>query len=112
MFRGAQKLMRFLLALSVLLAPLEFAVAHDMSTMSADSEMIMQHDDQHMGHAMADVADHECDGQSTCNDCVYCSPALSTTTEIVLDKLMTEQAQTLFISRYSIDLPVEYRPPR
>ena len=108
MFRGAQKLMRFLLALSVLLAPLEFAVAHDMSTMSADSEMIMQH----MDHAMADVADHECDGQNTCNDCVYCSPALSTTTEIALDKLMTEQAQTLFISRYSIDLPVEYRPPR
>ena len=112
MFRGVKKVMSFLLALAVLLAPLEFAVAHDMSAMAADSEMLMLHADQQMDHAMADSDEQKCDGQSSCNDCVYCSPALSITTEIALDKPISVQAQTIFVSLYSIDLPVEYRPPR
>jgi len=102
-----------LLALMVLLAPLEFAVAHDMSQMMTGNEMVMQqHDDQQMNHSMADGANQECSGQSTCNDCVYCSPALSVSTEITLDKPDAVLPQTIIISHYSIDLPVEFRPPR
>jgi len=113
MFCGVKKILSILLALAVLLAPLEFAVAHDMSQMNAGNEMAMQHhDDQPMDHAMADSVKQECGGQSVCNDCVYCSPALSISVEIILDKLDTVLPEALFISHYSIDLPVEFRPPR
>ena len=105
--------MIWLVKLAVLLAPLEFAVAHDVSQTSTGNEMAMQHhDDQPMDHAMADSTDKECAGQSVCNDCVYCSPALSISVEIILDKLDTVLPEALFISHYSIDLPVEFRPPR
>lgn len=110
MYRGAKKLMSFLLALAVLLAPLEFAAAHDMDMMQADSEMAMQHE-QYMDHSMADESG-ECDGQSSCNDCVYCSPAVSVAIAIMLDQPETIEPETELSTHSSIDLPVEYRPPR
>jgi len=112
MCRGIKKLMSFLLAVAVLLAPLEFAVAHDMSQMTSNSEMVMPHDHSQMNQVVDDASEQECDGQSICNDCVYCSPALSISAEITLYKPDTELPQTLFISHYCIDLPVEFRPPR
>ena len=113
MFRRINKFMSILLALAVLLAPLEFAVAHDLKQMPADSKMLVQHHDgQQMDQAMDSNADQECDGQSVCHDCVYCSPALSVSVEIVVDKPAAVLAQTVVTSHYSIDLPVEFRPPR
>ena len=113
MFRGVKKLMSLLLALAVLFAPLEFAVAHDMSQMTADSEMLMQHDHQQMSQVVDASSDQECDAQGVCKSCVYCSPAMSVSLEIPVDKPEAAQlSQAIFISHYSIDLPVEFRPPR
>jgi len=113
MFCGVKKILSMFLALAVLLAPLEFAIAHDMNQMSIGNEMAMQHhDDQSMDHATLDIADQECGSQSLCNDCVYCSPALSVSADVTLEKLDSVLPQILLISRYSIDLPVEFRPPR
>ncbi len=111
MFCGVKKLLSFLLALAVLLAPLEFAVAHDMDQMKAASEM-MQHVHQQQSQIVDDGSDQACGSQGSCTTCVYCSPALSVSAEITLDKPDSVLPQAVFISQYSIDLPVEFRPPR
>jgi len=114
MFHGVKKLMSFFLVLTVLLAPLESVAAHEMGQVMVASKMAMpQLGDQHTSHDMANSADQECDGQNVCNDCVYCAaPALGFRTEVTLDKPDAEPPQSIFISRYSIDQPVEFRPPR
>ncbi len=109
---GVKKLLSFLLALAVLLAPLEFAVAHDMGQMKAASEMLMQHDHHQQSEVVDDGSDQTCGNQGGCTNCVYCSPALSVSAEIAIDKPDTVLSQAVFISQYSIDLPVEFRPPR
>ncbi len=113
MCRGIKKLMSFLLAVAVLLAPLEFAVAHDMSQMASNSETVMQHDHPQMNQVIDEASEQECDGQGICKNCVYCSPALSISLEISIDKPDAVQSlQAIFVSHYSIDLPVDFRPPR
>jgi hypothetical protein len=112
MFRGAKKLLSFFLALAVLLAPLEFAVAHEMGQMTSESIMLMQHDHQSMSQVDDEGSAHNCDGQGICKHCVYCSPALSISFDITLDSPAAMLPQPIFISHYSIDLPVDFRPPR
>ncbi len=110
MLHQGRKFICSLLALVLLLAPIEFVVAHDamMSTQQAD-----QIEMQHHGMTMDDEATElDCDGQGVCSDCVYCSPALSLMILADVEKLVAEKLPTVISRQYSIDLPVAHRPPK
>lgn len=116
MLHHGRKFIYSLLALVLLLAPIEFVIAHDamMPVQQAD-QLGMQHhaESQHEHHAMDDGAtEHDCDGQGVCNDCVYCSPALNFMTQAEVDKPLALKLPVVTFTQFSINLPVAYRPPR
>lgn len=102
-----------MLALAVLLAPLEFALAHDISNLASEPMMAHQHVEADMNYHGIDMdaAETECDGETACKDCVYCSPALNVSSRFQLDQLPCVQPVATASLRYSIDLPVDIRPP-
>lgn len=114
MLSNARKFICSLLALAVLLAPLEFAVAHDMSNSVQEQMMAHHHADAGMDHHSMDMdaTESNCDGQELCNDCVYCSPALNISSHFQLDRPHGAQPVAVALPHYSIDLPVDIRPPR
>ncbi len=120
MLSRAKKIICSLLALAVLLAPLEFAFAHNMTMTSQTQKqamkqiMVHNHADAGMDHHSMemDLSGSECDGQGACNDCVYCSPVLNVGSYLQLDKPDTPQPVAAAFPHYSIDLPVDIRPPR
>lgn len=114
MFSCTQKLIHILLALIILLTPMQFVFAQDMDTASTLSsladETSMHH--QQMKHSMTNSMDIACDDDVTCTDCAYCSPALALSSLIILGKLPSAPQLLAVVSRTSIDLAVESRPPK
>jgi hypothetical protein len=113
MLRQSQKIFAALLALALLLAPVEFVYAHDVEP----GPMPMQH--QH--HAEADHAAaaqgvdsgaHACGSQGGCSLCVYCSPALSHAPQVGIDRPQAPRIAAAAPAYHGIDLPVDIRPPK
>lgn len=120
-----KKLISLCLAVAVLLAPLEFSLAHE-SMMQASASKEMGHPPGHgqelhpdchhpSGHDQQQQQPGDngegCMGDGFCKTCVYCSPAISSTTRIQLDRPMVIPT-AIVISAYSIDLPLDLRPPK
>lgn len=114
--RQSQKFLAALLALALLLAPIEFVYAHDGGGAQMSGEMaghghdMTAHD--HQPSDSEDAAGQDCPGKGSCSDCVYCSPALSHLPQVTLDTPQTARLAASVPANYSIDLPVDIRPPR
>lgn len=124
-----KKLISLCLAVAVLLAPLEFSLAHEMVMQTAAHKAMghhashgqeRPHDSHHHAGQHASHDQHQqqpddnsdgCKSDGFCKTCVYCSPAISSTTQIQLDRPVVIPT-AIVISAYSIDLPLDLRPPK
>ena len=122
MLHRLKKTISLLLVLALMLVPLEFAFAHQgpvpagqmMQVPMEHNMAVYHHDAAAHDHQADNMKDHasQCDGKGLCKNCVYCSPALSSMVQIQLDKPALEQLVTFIVTEYSIDLPVDIRPPK
>lgn len=114
MLSNAKKIICSWVALAVLLVPLEFAFAHDISNVAQEMMAAHHHAEADMNHHNmdVDVTESECGSQNLCSDCVYCSPALNVSNRLQLGRLPGVEPVATVSLHDSIDLPVDIRPPK